>query len=261
MEYQLEAIKIYNVYREFIFDNTSLISDLTPYDYLITEEKQMLSKLRKSNSIANPILGKMIQNNENGVREMFNLDYCSFEIIEYFNLTNECIHKFGSFSKFALDNVILYFLEELRLKKNIIKYILNNFNVVGNLTEYNKEEMINIYNQNSNNNKTIFRLDLFNNQIIHSDLNFMYFNIIFQSLQQSRVIISFFNINGENSFFILLIIIYILVSFIIIISFFIPMIKYLNKQIYKAKNILSIVPINVLIYQTNNRKLFKFFND
>ena len=261
LEYQLEAIKIYNVYREFIFDNTSLISDLTPYDYLITEEKQMLSKLRKSNSIANPILGKMIQNNENGVREMFNLDYCSFEIIEYFNLTNECINKFGSFSKFALDNVILYFLEELRLKKNIIKYILNNFNVVGNLTEYNKEEMINIYNQNSNNNKTIFRLDLFNNQIIHSDLNFMYFNIIFQSLQQSRVIISFFNINGENSFFILLIIIYILVSFIIIISFFIPMIKYLNKQIYKAKNILSIVPINVLIYQTNNRKLFKFFND
>ena len=39
------------------------------------------------------------------------------------------------------------------------------------------------------------------------------------------------------------------------------MVKFLNKQIYKAKNILSIVPINALLYQKSNRNLFKFFND
>ena len=89
----------------------------------------------------------------------------------------------------------------------------------------------------------------------------MYFYIFLQNVEESKFIINLYTINGKNSHFILLIIIYILSTSIIYIFFFIPMVKFLNKQIYKAKNILSIVPINALLYQKSNRNLFKFFND
>ena len=143
----------------------------------------------------------------------------------------------------------------------VVKYMLDNYNVIGNLTEYNITKMINLYNNNANNNKTIFRLDLFNNEKIHKNINFLYFNIILENLELTRDIINLFTINGKNSYFILLIIIYALFLCLLIIVFFIPVIKFLNKQIYKAKNILSIVPINVLLYQKSNINLFKFFND
>ena len=139
--------------------------------------------------------------------------------------------------------------------------MLDNYNVIGNLTEYNITKMINLYNENSNNNKTIFRLDLFNNEKIHKNINFLYFNIILENLELTRYMINRFTINGKNSYFIILIIIYVLLLCLLILVFFIPVIKFLNKQIYKAKNILSIVPINVLLYQKSNINLFKFFND
>ena len=139
--------------------------------------------------------------------------------------------------------------------------MLDNYNVIGNLTEYNITKMINLYNNNANNNKTIFRLDLFNNEKIHKNINFLYFNIILENLELTRYMINRFTINGKNSYFIILIIIYVLLLCLLILVFFIPVIKFLNKQIYKAKNILSIVPINVLLYQKSNINLFKFFND
>ena len=80
-------------------------------------------------------------------------------------------------------------------------------------------------------------------------------------MKENLFIIDIYSIDGKNSHFILLIIVYILTFSLIILLFFIPMIKFLNKQIYKAKNILSIVPINALLYQRNTRYLFKFFND
>ena len=64
-----------------------------------------------------------------------------------------------------------------------------------------------------------------------------------------------------DSRFILLIIFYTFALFFVILLFFIPVIKFLNKQIFKAKNILSIVPVNVLLYQRNDSNLFKFFKD
>ena len=121
--------------------------------------------------------------------------------------------------------------------------------------------MINLYNENSQNNKTIFRLDLFNNEKIHGNINFLYFNIILENLELTKDIINLSTINGKDSYFILLIIIYTLSLCLFVLVFLLPMIKFLNKQIYKAKNILSIVPINVLLYQRSNINLFKFFND
>ena len=220
----------------------------------------MYNKLIESKDNTGPILKELMSKNHTIV-EIFNRDPCTFESIQYFNLTNECNNNFSYLSRFNLESSMLYFIEQLRKKKNIVKYRIDNYNIIGNLTEYNISDMINLYDKNINNNKTIFRLDLYNNKKIHGDINFVYFNIILQNLEQTRYIINLFTINGKDSSFVLLIIIYSLLLFLIIIIFFVPTIKFLNKQIYKAKNILSIVPVNILLYQKNNRNLFKFFKD
>ena len=258
--FQFVPMKIYNAYREFIFDNISIISNSTPYDYLRFGEDEVYKLIHLSTLYANPIIADMMRKNQT-IIEIFNKNSCSFESILYFNLTDECVNQFGYLSRFNLDRAVLYFIEQLRIKKNIVKFMLDNYNVIGNLTEYNITKMINLYKENSNNNKTIFRLDLFNNEKIHKNINFLYFNIILENLELTRNMINLFTINGKNSYFIILIIIYVLLLCLLILVFFIPVIKFLNKQIYKAKNILSIVPINVLLYQKSNINLFKFFND
>ena len=258
--FQFGPMKIYNAYREFIFDNISVISNMNPYEYLRYEEIEIYNLLRLSTNNANPKIKEMIKINKT-IADIFQKGSCSFDSIDYFNLTDECVNEFGYLSRFNLDRAVLYFIEQLRIKKNIVKYMIDNNNVVGNLTEYNTERMINLYNLNSNNKRTIFRLDLFNNEKIHANVNFLYFNIILQNIELTRSIITQFSINGKDSHFILLIIIYVLTLCLIILAFFIPMVKFLNKQIYKAKNILSIVPINILLYQRSNRNLFKFFNN
>ena len=260
LNFQFIPMKTYNAYREFIFDNISLISNFSPYDYLRFGEDEVYNQLIESKDNTGPILKELMSKNHTIV-EIFNRDPCTFESIQYFNLTNECNNNFSYLSRFNLESSMLYFIEQLRKKKNIVKYWIDNYNIIGNLIEYNISDMINLYDKNINNNKTIFRLDLYNNKKIHGDINFVYFNIILQNLEQTRYIINLFTINGKDSYFVLLIIIYSLLLFLIIIIFFVPTIKFLNKQIYKAKNILSIVPVNILLYQKNNRNLFKFFKD
>ena len=87
----------------------------------------------------------------------------------------------------------VYFLEELKIKKNIIEYKLEKENILGNLTEYNYSDYINNekiprkgdYN-NTNKTKTqIFRLDLFNNKTLHYELNIIYFNIILPFVEEN----------------------------------------------------------------------------
>ena len=259
--FQFCPMQIYNSYREYIFDNVSLINDLSPYEYLRYGESNIYNLLHFSKTYLNIHVGELNQLDQDHIYEIYHKDGCSYEINDYFNIKEKCINKFEYFSRLNLIESVFYFLEELRIKKNLIKYMLDNYNVIGDLTKYNQEDMINIYKENSNRNDTIFRLDLFNNEKIHTSLNFLYFSILLQNIEEGRIIINFLTINGMDSKFILLIIIYAFALFFVILLFFIPVIKFLNKQIYKAKNILSIVPVNVLLYQRNNDNLFKFFKD
>ena len=173
-------MKTYNAYREFMFDNKSLISDSSPYDYLRDGEPELYNLLRISKDFTSPIFKELMSQNQT-LFEIFNRNPCSFESIEYFNLTNECNKNFSYLYRFTLEDSMLYFIEQLRKKKNIVKHMIDNYNIIGNLSEYNISDMINLYEMNKNNNQTIFRLDLFNEKRIHVDINFVYFNIILQN--------------------------------------------------------------------------------
>ena len=259
--FQFCPMQIYNSYREFIFDNITLIADLSPYEYLRYAEVSIYSLLHTSKTYINNHMSELNRDTQNYIYDIYHKDSCSYTITKNFNLTQECNNKYDYMTRLNLIESAFYFLEELRIKKNIIKYALNKYTVVGDLSKYDKEEMINVYKENENKPNIMFRLDLFNNERIHTRINFFYFNILLQNIEEASAIINYLTINGMDSKFILLIIIYTFSLFFVIILFFIPVIKFLNKQIYKAKNILSIVPVNVLLYQKNNSNLFKFFKD
>ena len=129
-------MKTYNAYREFIFDNISLISNFSPYDYLRFGEDEVYNQLIESKDNTGPILKELMSKNHTIV-EIFNRDPCTFESIQYFNLTNECNNNFSYLSRFNLESSMLYFIEQLRKKKNIVKYWIDNYNIIGNLIEYN----------------------------------------------------------------------------------------------------------------------------
>ena len=143
----------------------------------------------------------------------------------------------------------------------LIKYKDLNENIVGNLNNNNITNLIEEYqNEKKKNNNTEFRLNLFNNETIHSKLNLVFINQILPNLKISRnSVFKYLPLVGKEHFFIELSIIYfIILSFTFVVSF-ILINKILNVQINNAKNMLSIIPISVLTSQKNNNYINDLF--
>ena len=253
-KYQFELFDMYNVYREYLFDNGSIISNITPYEYLNIIENEVFEDITDNNILTNKFIFPILESNIE-ITKLLDQNYCSLCITDYFNSIEECENKFGDILSLDFHNFMSYFIEQIRIKKNIAKFILESQNYIGNLTLYNVTKWINIFKENQNKNIT-FRLNLFNNEILHSDLNILFFNIVLQALENNRkILMNFVFIKEKNSYFILLIILYILFLSIIFFAFIIPMITFFDKQIYNSKNILSIIPLNILIYHSNIRSI------
>ena len=122
---------------------------------------------------------------EKGLNKFIVGNYCSQLNTEYFDNYDECVKKFDKILNFDFYDFIIYFLDQIRIKKNIVKYKLENENVVGNLTTYNND-MTNILEKNPN---AKFRLQLFNEENLHSEINFLFFDIILQIQKKTLILI------------------------------------------------------------------------
>ena len=261
IKFQYNIIDMFNVYREYIFDNQTIILKMSPYEYLITIESQIYETTTKTSQNTYDFLGPYNQS-DSEVFELFRKPYCSYRITDYFNSSEECEKKFGNVINLDFFNFINYLIDQMRNRKNVIKYNLENKNIIGNLTEYKFDNIINDLKNNNNNNQAIFRFNLYNEVYLHSDLNILFFNLHFQVIQSIiNLIMKLITIDGKDFYFILSIILYIFVLSIIFFACFLPLIRYLNKQIYRAKNMLSIIPINVLIYKSKATSLTNLFID
>ena len=260
LKYQFNIFDIYNVYREYLFDNQSIIANMPSYEYLIKKEKEVFETITEKKNNINKTLINIINTNEE-IKNSFYKHYCSFKETEYFSTFDKCINQFKNILNLDFYSLIDFFLEQIRIKKNIAKYILENEVVIGNLTKFNTENLYYLFN-NKNHKKIIFRLNLFNNNILHSDLNILFSNIILPILESTlQLITNSIKIEGEYYNFILIIILYIIVISIIFFVCLFPLINFLNKQIYKTKIMLSIIPINFLLYNSNIKSLINLMID
>jgi hypothetical protein len=260
--FQLNIISIFNSYRQFIYDEqTNLKLDFSEIlDISILEAYDTISyDIEYIQSYVSKHFGK-----KKG-KELANQNLCSSLLTDSFESNDECEKKYANILKYDFIIFATNFIEEIREKKNIVKYLLSTGKIIGRLNKYNlgtwmKDDLIpkkGIINENTPND-TMFRLNLFNNEIIHNNLNIKFINIILPYLSESRkFILEAFSLEGYNFHFIIVIIFYLIIVSIIYIVYWFPIIISLNNSIYKTKKMLTIIPIKILASQNNINLLLK----
>ena len=132
-----------------------------------------------------------------------------------------------------------------------------------NYLDYINNELIprNSYGEETD-NTIIFRLDLFNNETLHFNLNIMFFSVILPYIQENRQkSYDILTIGKASSIVTLYFIVFIISFTLIYLFYFLPVINYINKIIYKTKNMLSIIPLNILSSQSGVSKLLNISNE
>ena len=253
-DFQLGILDTFNAYREYLFDNESIVNGTSPNKYLSKNENNTLvlniENIQYLSTVGEEILksytGFANLTEENNLCELYQNDY--------FDSSSICSQKIGLITSYDFYTLSYYFLEELKIYKNIVEYTLENEDIVGNLTEYD----LNSYLNDTNIPKTwepssskIFRLNLFNDYTLHNQLNIMFANIILPFIQKSRKNV-FDKISFDNltSYLIILNFCFFIIITLAFFAYFIPMIRFINNIIYKTKNMLSIIPLSILASQS-----------
>ena len=268
--HHISVIYYFNIYREFLFDDKSEINDINIIKYLDDYEKgKVLGVLEDMDNIG-PILSNMVSN-----ISYFAIPLCSYYINDYFDSSNECEEKIGLISKTEITFITTYFFEEIKIGKNFAKIKFKEETILGNLTNYNFDEYSNLIRiigentddissesyhyldeENGPNNYTIFRLDLFNSEILHKKLNEIFFCILLPYIEKnSKIVYEDLNIKGSDKTIKVLIISFYIVMILIFSLYFIPIISFINMNIYKTKNMLSIIPLDILSSQSGVSEL------
>ena len=250
--YHLNIIEYFNVYREYLFDNGSIIESDLPFIKLMEKEKIIYGNWTEDINNINRFTKTLIDVNEN-IASQLDRSLCSYNITDYFKDEEDCIKILGNSYNQDINTFASGFIDELRIKKNVIRLLYDANYIIGNLTEYKTENWFNDYNEELNANKAkYFRLDIFNNEFLHSQSNLIFINVILPCLDSTRkIIISKVTIVGRQITYYILISIFVLILMATYFFYWIPKIRKLNRIIYETKNMLKIIPMNILMSDNN----------
>ena len=261
--YHLNIIEYYNIYREYLFDSGSLILDVTPYENLIIREKKIYNNWTDDIKNITYFTNTLIDNKD--IKNQLNKSICSYNITDYFQTEQDCINAIGSSYNQEISTFCYGFIDEIRIKKNIIRILLEMGIIIGNLTEYDTENWHNDYYDLFNNEKNEdltqkirFRLELFNDGYFHTISNIQFINVILPCLNENRkIIFDYLTIVGKQNSYYFIFALYILIMLLVYIFYWIPMISQINKVIYETKSMLKIIPMHILMADINIKNLLK----
>ena len=206
---------------------------------------------------------KHFKNLHNNYLELIKNIFCKKFIFNYFENKEECLKYIGfedELQKFGFHFLIHNFIEDIRIKRNYVKLLYDKNLIVGNISysdnnySFWNDEYFNL----DKNKDIIFRMNLFNIDEIHSRLNKIFFHIILQYIEEERKLTFNSvenNVNSAQYIYTILIVCHIIVVIFAVSIFWIPKIRKMNDEIYKAKNILSIIPLHILSSLPNIKKL------
>ena len=258
MQFHLNIIEYYNIYREYLFDENFIISNFPTYEKLQQNEKSMLGNW--SNDVNNITYYIKTLINNNDLKKSLNRPLCSYiNTTDYFKSENDCIKGIGNGFEQDIYSFCYGFIDEIRIKKHIIKVILELNLIIGNLTEYETEtwhdkyyEILNKEKSEDYLNKTSFRLDLFNSEYLHSSSNIIFINIILPYFNEERkIIFDYLTIKGKQTIYYILFSVSTAGLLALYFFYWIPMLNKLNKVINETKNMLKLIPIHILISDVN----------
>ena len=250
-------LEIINGYREFLFDENTIINGLKSNDYINYKMNEIFSSKFNDNIVLDTYRKKIP-----GFLDKYdNFHYqslCSRRNEYYFKSEEECNLHMQGISTYGLSILQTSITEEIRIFKNAVNQLLINKEIIGNLTIYGSqywhdEDIINEIN-NRNNSHINYRLYLFNNNSYHKDLNILFINTIYPYINSERqlTINSITDaIENKEIIYIIYFSCFLIIITLLFIIYWLPMINNLNKTIYKTKKMLSLIPLHILASQTN----------
>ena len=256
--YHSNIIEYFNIFREYLFDNGSIIENDLPFNKLIEKEKNIFGNWTEDINNINYFTKTLIDVNEN-IASQLDRSLCSYNFTDYFKDENHCIKTLGNSYDQDINTFSNGFIDELRIKKNLVRLLLNLGLIIGNLTEYetNKwyDEYYDVLKDEIDENiqtKKRFRLELFNDDYFHADPNAIFINVILPCLDETRkIILEKLTIIGKQFSYYFLISFYGIILIGIYIFYWIPKIRELNRIIYETKNMLKIIPMHILMSDNN----------
>ena len=257
--YHNNIIELFNGYREYLFDENHIIFGLPVYEYLIKKEKKIYETDTQDINYLT-VLSQQIKGLYKNFLILQEEGFCKL-YVTYFNSEKECQNFMGSENgiiSLGFHLLINSFIEDLRNARSFMKLLLEEKTLIGNLSKVIDAKFNDTNFNLDKNDSLIFRMKVFNIEQIHFRLNIIFHNIILQYINQERNITVFSidqALTNEHIKYVILIIIYICIFLIMFIFYWIPMIQKRNVEIYKTKNMLSIIPLQILASQPNIKEL------
>ena len=176
---------------------------------------------------------------------------------DYFDNITQCEQFLDEQISYGYGITSFTLLDLTRIGFNFVKYYyIQDKNVVGNLSEFGKYEYTVLDNET-------FRLQMFNNDTIHSNLNVIFLHALlpyFTGIVNLTSITIQEAIEDVDQAYIIIMICYIIFNVLIFLIIWIPFIKNMNSIIYNAKKILGIIPIHILSTLSNIKKILEIKN-
>ena len=256
--FQTILIELFVVYRQYIFDDSITIYNIMPFDYL---SKTLINTF---NTISSDIIfmkdfsKKYLSKGE--IHQLLTESFCNYNFTGRYNTYEECEDELFFLLNKDFTLIASNFLESLRKNRYILKYLLSTGKIVGGLNDYNQDlwlmdERTPLIGKNNTGNY-IFRLDLYNDDTVHAYLDLIFVNILLPYIDINRkYVIPFISLDGSDYFLRLTTVFYVLIVFAVFCIYLLLEIKFLNKHIYRTKNLLRLIPLNILMSLGNIKSL------
>ena len=258
-DFHSKMIDIFIAFRQYIFDDSIIIYNMLPFDYLEQTEQGSYETLSDDVEFINKFIQEYLSD-DHEVHAMLEKSYCSYNFTDKFSSLEECQNALGQILNYDFSLISSYFIEELRINKFLVKYLLSTGTIRGGLNDYDQDLWLKDPNipkiWENYTGENIFRLDLYNNDTTHAHLDLVFVNIILPYIEINRkYILPNLSIDNKEIYLNLTSVLYGIILFIIFFVFLLLKVRFINKHIYKTKNMLTLIPINILASQKNMKQL------
>ena len=251
---------IFNDFREFLFDINALVRKKSALENLNFDLNNIYNRRQESQYYMDTHRTKLPMGYKDKITEFYSKSPCHFMLNDYFTDEEECLKFMNGVSKNGFKLMCNYFIEEIREAKNYYSHYLNENMTFPNLTLVGTDEWNKSWPLDENEKKIFAKLNPINyfNENYHHNLNVMYRNNIRRYFfELKNIIIDCISeyIKKIKTDLIFLLIIYFLVNALFFFFAWIPFLYQLNSVIYKTKNMLNIIPKEVLASLRNIKKV------
>ena len=256
--FQTIMIDLFVAYRQYIFDDSIEIYNEEPFDYLTNTLSKSYETISVDTSFIKNFNEKYLSKGE--VNDNLTQIFCNYNFTDRYTTDEECKSELWFLLNYDFNIIYTNFLEALRKSIYMVKYIIENNKTLGRLNDYNqdiwlKDERIPRVGRN-NSGEYIFRLDLYNDDTVHGYLDLIFVNILLPYIDINRKhIIPYLSIEGKDYYLRLTTTFYVIIVAGIFFVYLLLKIKMLNKHIYKTKNLLRLIPLNILLSLGNIKSL------